>query len=392
MKFGIREKVTNLGRFTSDKCRSCKSGKFRMDKKVRYLILFGVRTVPLRVRYSSVCERCGAEQPVGSRTARYLARKHFRRAQARHQFSMILRAIIAIVIAVALVTLPFGLRFPVSRDPDVLKSLVSADGDYAIKNANDEVLALIHVEGGVKTITWYDKLTILQNTGSRGGRFYQHETYVEAVDSAGNSILIRDQDNPGQLLDQHNTIIRQYYYVEETDSLDYYQGVEDLAAIHYTARKVTYPTVFYNEYGEKLQYLTVLYLLGNAQLRANFMMSTSTGAYDLLASVSIDKISGNRVTDQTVYYLNDNTISLAVQAGLTQDSAAQDFADFITLNGMEPTTQYHFEFYGNTRVISSQTATEPDYYGMMQTTTMNYIVTPKRGYYIVQLADSSTAG
>ncbi len=392
MRFGTRERTTSLGRFTSDKCRACKNVKFRMDKKVRYPVVFGIRTIPARVSYVSVCERCGEEKPVSGSTARYLARKHFRGAQFRHQLGLALRTLIVAAIIAALVIMPFAIQIPVNRDPDILKSLVNEDGDYAIKDSSDEVLAIVHVEGGVKTITWYDEVSVMTGTGSRGGQFYEHEIYKEATDSAGNTIMIHDQDDPGQLLDQYHTIIRQYSYDEDTGSLGFYRGVEDLSGIHYSARKVTYPMVYFTDDGEKQQYLTVLYLLHNAQLRAQFAMSASTGAYDRLVSVSVDTLSGTRVTDQAYYYFDDDTIDLAAQVGLTQDSAAQDFADFITVNSIDSTLSCHYEFYGNTHVVQSQTTAQPDANGTMQSVTTNYTVTTKRGYYILQLADGSGEG
>ncbi len=386
MIFGIREKKTVLGSFTSDKCASCKKSiEYRMEKTVRYLVIFGINLIPLRVRYESVCGLCGTEEAVKGRTARSLAQRHFADRQFAQRFFMVLRLVLAAAVIAAAVALPLTIKVPVSRDPEVLKALVSADGDYAIKDADDELLAIIHVENGVKTLTWYDKVSELKNTGNRGGRFYLHESYKEAVDGSGNTILIRDIDDPGRLVDQYNSVVRLYSYDEASDALTFYQGVEDLAAIEYKNGRVTYHNIRFDEAGQKQEYVTVLYILSNAQLRAQFIASES-GVFDKLFAVSIDSISGGRVTDQRYYYLDDDAITLAMQAGLTQDSDAQAIADFIRENGLAATIDDHFEFYGNTRVVQSEVQTLPDANGDMQTSTIEYEITAGRGYYVFPYA------
>ena len=385
MVFGIREKKTELGRFTSDQCEACKKGiEFRMEKTVRYLVLFGVDLVPLRVRYESVCKRCGRGERIKNRMARGLARKHFMGAQAKQQFFMVLRLLIAAAVVAAAVILPLSIKIPVSRDTEVLKSLVSADGDYAVKDGDGAMLAIVHAEDGVKTLLWYDKVSVLTDTGSKGGKFYLHETWQEAADGAGNAILIRNIDDPGWLVDQYSSVVRRYSYDEEAGELSFYQGVEDLSAIEYTSGKVTYPNIRFDDEGEKQEYVTVLYILSNAWLRAQFIASASGGSMDRLVAVFIDTVSGGRVTDQQYYYFDDDAISLAQQAGLTQDSEAQAFADFISGNGLSAAITCHYEFFGNTGVTESETQTMPDENGDMQTTTVQYDITVRDGYYIFQ--------
>ncbi len=384
MIFGIREKTTVLGRFTSDRCEACKKEReYRMEKTVRYLVVFGVNVVPLRVRYAGVCEGCGVSEPVKNRTARELAGKHFKAAQRKQQFCMALRLLAAAAVIAAAVVLPLTIRAPLSRDTETIKALVSADGTYAIKSADDELLAIVHAEGGTKTIIWYDEVSVLANTGSQGGKFYMHETYEEAADASGKTILIRNIDDPGRLLDQYDSIIRQYSYNEDTGELSFYQGVEDLSAIEYTPGKVTYPYTYFNEEGEKQQYVSVLYLLSNARMSVQFA-EASDGSFSKPVAVFIDSMSGSRVTDQRCYYLSDEQIALAQQAGLTPDNSAQDFSDFLQSNGVEPTLTYHYEFYGSTGVIASETHTVPDENGDMQTSAVTYTITAKDGYYIIQ--------
>jgi len=389
MRFGTREKTTNLGSFTSDKCRSCKNGRFRMDKKVKYIVGFGARTVAVRVRYASVCERCGAEEPVANVTARGLARKYFRRSQLRQQFFMALRALIVAAIVAAIVILPLTVRIPLSRDAETIKSLVSTDGDYAIRDSEGELIAVINVTGGVKTITWYDQVSELADTGSKGGRFYLHETYKEATDSAGSTAMIRDQDDPGALMDQYGSVVRVYYYDEASGALAFNRGVEDLSKITYSRLKVTYPCVYHISEDESQNYLMVLYIKSNARVRAQYAMSASTGAYDQLVTVSIEMMSGSRKTDEITYSFGAETIAAAAQAGLTPDSEAQDYVDFIDNNAVEAVSTYHYDYYGNTNVVAAETDTYPHENGNMQTQTITYAVTVNRGYYIVQVVDST---
>ncbi len=382
MKFGIFENKTALGEFTSDKCvYRKKSIAFRLEKTVKYIYLFSIPLLPLHLRYFSVCENCGEAAPVAGRIARGLAREHFWGAQFKQRFFMALRLILAVAVIAAAAILPFSIRIPVSRDTEKLKSLVSADGNYAVQNADGEVLALINVAGGINTLLWYDKVSVLENTGSEGGTFYLHEYYKEAADSAGNTILIRDIDDPGQLTDQYNSIVRLYYYDEENDALGFYQGVEDFSAIQYAPDKVIYPQIRFDDEGEKQQYVTVLYIQDDAQVRAQFMAAAG-GDFTRLVAVSIDTISSGRVTDQQYYYLSGDTIALAEQTGLTQESDARAYFDFIADNALEATITCHYEHFGNTSVVASETQTIPDANGDMQTQTTEYDITAVDGYYV----------
>lgn len=382
MKYGIHEKKTSLGSFTSDLCPACKGIEFKLEKTVKYFYAFSIPIMPLRTRFESVCEKCGDAQNVNNRAACSLAHKYFRRAQFLQRLFMVLRlALLAAVIAAAVV-LPLSVKTPVNNDPNTLKALVSANGDYGIKDVNDALLAIVHVENGVKSLTWYDKVSVLQNTGSKGGTFYLHENCQEAADGAGNTILIRSVDDPGRLMDQYNSIVRLYGYDEENDKLSFYRGVEDLSAIVYTQGKVTYPNIMFDEAGEKQQYITVLYIMSNAQLRAQFMKSADGSGFNRLIAIGIDSMSGGCVTDQRYYYLDDNAIASAQQAGLTQYSEAQAFSDFIREQNLDATITCHFEHYKNTRVVASETQTYPDENGDMQTQTTEYNIAAVDGYYV----------
>lgn len=388
MVFGIREKKTVLGSLTSDRCEACGRGReYRLEKTVKYIVVLSVSLIPLRVRYGSVCEGCGAAEKVENRVARGIARKHFRRAQLAQQFFMALRLLIAAAVILAAVILPAAIRIPLSRDPETLKSLVSADGDYLIKDRDGELLAIVQVEGGVKTLLWYDKVSELVGTGSTNGRFYLHENYQEATDGSGNTVLVRNIDAPGRLLDQYNTVVRMYYYDSENDVLGFYNGVEDLSAITYTARKVMYPSVYYLDGGESRQYMMVLYLLPAAQVRAQFTQSLAGSAYDTLVAVDIDSVSGSRVTEQAYYYLDEVAMSFAAQAGISPDSDGQAIVDFLTVNGVSATQIYRYDYYGGTGVAVSEQQTLPDATGEMQTQTTFYDVAYKNGYYILQYVE-----
>lgn len=387
MIFGIREKKTSLGKFTSDKCSACKKSiEYRMEKTVQYFVVLGINLVPLHMCYESVCDKCGIAKAVKGRTARGLARKHFAGRQLKQQFFMGLRLVLAAAVIAAAVVLPLTIKIPLDRDPEVLKALVSADGNYAIHDSSGEVLAVVNVTDGVKTLTWYDKVSVLSNTGSKGGTFYLHETYQEAADSQGNTILTRFMDDPGRLLDQYKSVVRVYFYNQDMDALGFYKGVEDLSTIHYTARKVTYPSIYYLSEDQKEGYLQVLYLMSNAQVRIELVQSEE-GVYDQVVSVYIDTIEGGVITDQVTYYFDDDIIALAQQEGLTADSQAQDFVDFIIKNGVSAVQTYHYEHYRNTGVVVSEQSTLPDEDGVMQTYTVLYDVTAKDGYYIAQMIE-----
>ena len=388
MIFGIREKKTSLGNFTSEKCSACKKNiEYRLEKTVKYLVVLGINLVPLHSSYESVCDKCGVTEAVKGRAARGLARKHFAGRQFAQQFFMVLRLVLAAAVIAAAVVLPLSIKIPLSREPEVIKALVSADGNYAIHDSSGEVLAVVNVTDGIKTLTWYDKVSELSNTGSKGGTFYLHETYQEAADSQGNTILTRFMDDPGRLLDQYKSVVRVYLYNEDTDALAFYKGVGDLSTIEYTPRKVTYPSIYYLAEDQQEEYLQVLYLMSNAQVRVEFVQSAQD-VYDQTVSVYIDTIEGGRTTDQMTYYFDDDIIALAQQAGLSPDSQAQDFVDFIVKNGVSAIQTYHYEYYRNTGVIVYEESSLPDEDGVMQTYTAQYDVTVNNGYYIVQAKES----
>lgn len=166
-------------------------------------------------------------------------------------------------------------------------------------------------------------------------------------------------------------------------------GVDDLTTIVYTADKVTYPYKHYtSDASEPSKYVYVLYL-GDKQIQATFFPDESTGEFKQLISVTVNDLKNGRISTQTQYVFGDNTVSEAKNAGLSPQSSANDILTFLEKSNPEPTLATSFEYYENTKVMTSMTFSLPDANGTMQSVTQLFNVTFKNGYYIVLAAEQT---
>ena len=392
MFFGVREKEFDMGMFSSTKCKKCKkSYTYRLYKITKFFVAFFVNLIPLHSEYKIICNDCDNTEAVDQKAARAVVKKDFRYANTVLNLQTILKlAAFAAVIAAAVV-LPLLLFAAQTPTPEDFKALVSADGAYNIENSNGDILATIEVEGGVKALSFYDVVTPISGGAGAGSRFYKHEYFCEAQDDDENSTqLERITDDPGGLLDKYNTTVRSYYYDTANDILGYAHGVTDLAAIAYTATKVTYNYTYYTGEGED-DYTVVLYLNGSTRLRATFTPVLSGEEADQLVSLTVEALNNGRITGQTIYYFDNDTLDLAYAAGLLPSSSIDDILAFLDENNLDPMLISEYAYYKNTGVITKITLSQPDSNGETQTLTQTFEVTEKNGYYIQQAVDEEAS-
>ncbi len=388
MIFGTREVSTDLGAFSSEKCSVCKgSYTYHFYKITRFFVVFFLNLIPLGSHYEAVCEGCEDAKAVDGKTGRGIARQNFKkRSRALTAKTFFKLAAVAIVIAAA-VALPLTLRIPLDTRPETLKSLVSEDGLFSIQNSEGEVLGVVQIAEGMNLLTYYDDTSVLVKETGADGSFKMHEYRQEATNEAGQDdvFLVRIPDNPGILEDRYGTPVRIYHYDTETDAMGYSRGVEDLSAIEYKADKAVYPFKYYStDTQEPTDYLLVLYFAGDKQLEATFIPQLATGETNQFVMLTVRDLKNGRIASETIYNFDDNTITLAKQAGLTQQSSAQDILNFIDQNTFASAMVTDFEYYKNTKVISKMTLSMQDSGGNMQSVSQEFDITVKDGYYIAQ--------
>ena len=398
MFFGIREKKTELGEFSSEKCRECGCTTFRLVKTVRYFVAFFVNLLPLSVKYESVCGECGAAEAVDRAAASAAAQKEFGAAQRKDVVLTFLRiAAFAVVIAAA-VALPLTLIKSPGPDPAALVALAgSEDGAYDILDADGAVLAIVKVENGEKNLTFFDDMSAL--TGEPGATcgFVMHEYYKQAGDAAqsdptgadigGGSVieslpLERIIDNPGVLEDRYEMPVRSYHYDLANKAMGYSLGISDLTTIQYTPGKVIYPCTYYISDTETQDYTVVLYLKGKTRIEATFA-SVLTGEMQL-SFMNVSNMENGHPTKTDEYYLDVDSAAKSTESGLSPESAMQEISDFIAENELIPIQTTEYEYFNGTGVYKTRFISQPDANGDMQSTTHRFDITEKDGYFIRQ--------
>lgn len=387
MIFGTREVSTDLGVFSSEKCCACKSSyTYHFYKITRFIVIFFMNLIPLGSHYEAVCEGCEDARAVDGKTGRGIAKQNFKKRHRALAAKTVLKLAAAVVVIAAAVVLPLTIRVPLDTRPETLKSLVTQDGLYSIQDSAGNVLGVVQAAGDMKLLTYYDDVSVLVKEKGADGSFKKHDYRQEATNETEQDdiFLVRIPDNPGILEDRYGTPVRIYHYDTETDTMAYSRGVEDLSAIEYTADKVVYPFKYYSDTQEPTDYLYVLYFMGDKQLDATFIPQLATGETNQFVMLTLRELKGGRIRSETIYNFDESAIELAKQAGLTQQSSAQDILGFLDENALVPTMVTDFEYYKNTKVISKMTLSMQDSGGNMQSVSQDFDIIVKNGYYIVQ--------
>lgn len=391
MIFGMKNVRNDLGVFSSDKCSACKdSYTYHFFKITRFFVVFFVNLIPVRTHYEAVCEGCEDTRAIDSKTGRGIAKENFKKRSRSLAAKTALKMIAAALIIAAAVAAPLTIHIAPDTDSETLKSLVSEDGLYGIQNSDGDVLAVIQVTEGVKTMTFYDDTSVLVGEPGADGSFTKHEYRQEATNDTqtDGNYLVRVPDDPGMLEDRYGTAVRVYHYDSENDAMGYSIGVEDLSTITYTADKITYPFRYYSsDSDDPSNYQLTLYLLANKQLEATFIPELASDDTDQFVMLTVKDLSGGRIQTETRYNFDENTIVLGKAAGLSAQSSAQDILDFLEQAAPTPTMSTDYEYYKNTKVVSVMTLSIGDSNGDLQSVTQAFDVTVKNGYYIVQTAE-----
>lgn len=395
MIFGIKEVRNDLGEFSSDKCSACKSSElYHFYKITRFLVVFFINLVPLGSRFEAVCCGCEDTLAVDNRSGRATARKNFNKRRIAIAAKTALKLAAAAVIVAAAVTLPLTIRIPLDTRPETLKNLITEteDGLYGIQDRDGNVLGIVQIEEGERTLTYYDDVSVLVKEPGADGSFKMHESRQEATNDAEQDdiFLVRIPDNPGVLEDRYGIPVRVYHYDSENDTLGYARGIDDLSTITYSADKVIYPFKYYSSSAEEpTSYVMVLYFAGDKQLLTTFIPELSTGETNQFVSLTVDEMKDSRIQTETQYVFDTDAINMAKQAGLTDQSSAQDILNFIDQDSADPLLITNYEYFENTKVVTNTTLTMPDSNGDMQSVSQVFNVTARNGYYIVSAAEQA---
>lgn len=395
MIFGIKDVRNDLGEFSSDKCSACQSSEtYHFYKITRYLVVFFLNLIPLGSHYEAVCSSCQDTLAIDKQTGGGIARKNFNKRRLGLAAKTALKLAAAAIVIAAAVVLPLTVRFPLDARPETLKTLITEteDGLYGIQDRDGNVLGIVSVAGGEKTLTYYDDVSVLVKESGADGSFKVHEYRQEATNDTQQEgvYLVRIPDNPGVLEDRHGIPVRVYHYDSNKDALGYAMGVDDLTAITYTADKVTYPFHYYsNDTNDPAAYVWVLYLSADKQLTAVFIPELPTGETNVFAALTVKDMAGGRMQTATQYNFDDDTISKAGKAGLSHLSSMQDILKFLSDNTPLPASVTDYQYFENTKVVSGITYSMPDANGKMQSVSQPFSVTPRNGYYIVKAAEQA---
>lgn len=391
--FGKREKSTDVGIFTSSKCRDCKKTyQYRLVTFTLYIVVFFVNLIPLESRFECICSNCGKTESVDTKAAQEYLKKDFRKKKALIDLINFIKIAVAVAIVVAAIILPLTLIKDYGPDPEFLKSLVSEqDGVYNVENKNGDLLATVSVTGGKKSLTFLDRVSQLVGEPGVDGTFYMHMYYQEATDSSNkNTILVRIPDDPGILSDKYDVPVRLYTYNFSSDSLGYTWGIEDLSKIQYTPDKVIYNFSNYSS-KQKENDTVILYLKDNLRLTLSFIPSVSGGEADQFSSLEVQSYADGRLIKDTNYYFDSNLLSLAESSGLSKNSTSDELLSFIDKNKPDPLAVKEYNYYKDTKVLSSVNFSMLDTSGTMQPYTQSYDITENKGYYIQKAAENSAS-
>lgn len=383
MFFGTREITKQMGAFSSEKCKECKSSyTYTFKKTTKYLVAFFINLIPLKTSYQSVCEECGAQEAVDAQAGKAIANKEFVKATARQNLLGIIKIAALLIVIAAAVILPLTLIKDAGPSTAALKALVDEDGTYSIHDEQGEMLAVIDVNAGEKTVSFYDDRSVLVGEPGADGSFIMHEYYEEVTTEDGKTHLERTLDNVGVLKDRYNTAIRSYYYDLANESLGYAQGIQDLTTIDYSPELVTYNYVYHASDTEKQDFVVMLHLADTYRLSVTFVPML-TGENEMgLGTLTLIDIENGKDTAETIYYLGNDEMETANSTGISVASSADDILSFIEQSDIKYAYQETYTYYEDTEMFSEIAVSMPDADGNMQTASQKFDTMEKDGYYI----------
>lgn len=378
MIFGKKTVSVDYGGFESEGCLICGAKSYRFVCKNDYAVLFGAKAVPLGTGYEAVCDSCADVRTLPKQAGRDVAKQFFAEKHRTQSILKRLNVAAILIVVLLLAALPFFLTGP-SATPQLLKSLVEKDGLYSILNFNGDELGIIEVQSGEKRLKMFNDISVLKGEPGADGSFYKHDYFTESFGEAGETVLERNADSPGFLKDRHGMIVRQYSYNKKTGNLGYMRGVQDLSAIKYEPGKAIYPFVFYVDGLSEPKPITfVLYILGDKRLEAMY----TNEAEPTLVTLTVSEYENGRVSVKKAYYFEPGIEASPNQSGLTPDSRAQDYLDYIDAQKPEPMLSHTYKYFENSHVLTSITIDGLNSTGQMQSFTQDFEVSKNGRFYI----------
>ena len=383
MIFGLREKKAALGQFTSEKCKACKKGnKYIFNRITKFIVIFFINLIPVSTSYECECVDCEDKLKIDKKAGKQLAKQKFSVENGNQSFSIAVRLLLAALIIAAAIVLPIVLVGP-PVSPDMLKNLITEDGEYTIVNGDDNMLGVLSCSDGECTLLMYNDIE--NYTSADGKKFELHKYYEEVRKEDGTSYMQPIADDFGALIDSNNVKVQRYYYDIANNSYGYAIGVNDLSAIVYSDNKAVYPLSYQPTETTKYEYKLVIYTDNNWEIDTRYQINDD--CTETLMDIMLIKIENGRQMSETMYETTASDGSIVYLGGLSSQSTGQEFYDFLTNSNLKVRYTNTYVYYKNTNVIMSSVNTTYDADGNPTVSEEKYNVTPKYGYYILSSAE-----
>ncbi len=383
MIFGLREKKAALGQFTSEKCKECKKdNKYIFHRITKFIVVFFINLIPVSTRYECECVNCEDTVKIDKKAGNKLAKQKFSVENGNQNFSIFGKLFIAAVIIAAAIVLPIILVGP-PLSPDMLKGLITEDGEYTIVNADDSMVGVLDCKEGECTLLMYNEIEDYKSAD--GIKFELHKYFEEVKKEDGTSYMQPIADDFGALIDKNGVKVQRYYYDIANNSYGFTVGVKDLGTIEYTDGKTVYLLSYLPSANEDLTFKMVIYNTKDWEIDVRYQV-LEDGSEEIM-DVMLIKIENGRQVSETMYNLSAADGSIVYLGGLSSQSSGQEFYDFLKSSQLSISYKNDYTFYKDTNVIMSSTTTTYDEEGNATTTEEKYDVTKKYGYYVLAAAE-----
>ena len=383
MIFGLREKKAALGQFTSEKCKECKKdNKYIFHRVTKFIVVFFINLIPVSTRYECECVNCEDTVKIDKKAGKNLAKQKFSVENANQNFSIIGKLFLAAVVIAAAIVLPIILVGP-PLSPDMIKGLVTEDGEYTIVNADDNMIGVLECNEGECMLLMYNEIEDYKTAD--GTDYKLHKYFEEVKKEDGTSSMQPIADDFGALIDKNNVKVQRYYYDIANNSYGFAVGVKDLSTIEYTDDKSVYMLSYLPSANEELTFKMVIYTTKDWEIDVRYQVMED-GSEEIMDIMLISIVDGRQVSE-TMYNLSASDGSIVYLGGLSSESSGQDFYDFLKNNQLSVSYKNDYTFYKDTNVIMSSETTTYDEEGNPSTTEEKYNVVKKYGFYILSASE-----
>lgn len=379
MIFGTREKRVALGKFTSEECTSCKkSNEYVFFRITKYIVVLFINLIPIGNSYECECIKCDDKLSIDKKAGSKLAKQKFSDENGNLNFLIFFRLFVAAIVIAAAIVLPLMFVKP-PTSPQILKDLVEEDGQYTILDKNADLLGIVTIVDGVKKLDLYDDFSRYKS--ETGDVFTMHKRYEEVIDENG-SHMAPLVDNFGSIVDDNLIKVQRYYYDIAKGTYGFHVGVVDLSTIVRSGEKTVYSINVYNSASDIVIYKLVVYNNDTREIDVRFE-KFEDGSEELLEIRVIEKSNGLSISE-TIYMSNSSGSQISYIGAVDSSSSANEFIDFVMNNSLTIGYIETFTYYSDTAVVTSIETSAFDSQGNVSLSTINYSITIKDGYYILQ--------